>query len=353
MNWKKIIWIIVGVALIAAFIIKLKTNKKIAVDNVFHYDKEQPINVEVKTINLQNINSSLAYSGTFEPNRETKISAETQGKINSIAVNIGDYVSTGQTLLQLDNSLLKLQLKSAEVQIEGLEADVNRFTILFQSDAILGVQLEKASLGLKAARIQKATLLEQINKSTVRAPFSGVVTMKFTEIGAFAAPGMPLIQLTDLGNLKFTINTSENELNQFQLGKNYTITADIYPDEVLEAKATLIGSKANMGGSFPIQFTSKNLEKFKIKAGMFGKVSLQNELVKTGFIIPSSAVFGNALEPKVYLVKEGKAIVQNIKISHKTQNQSVVSSGILEGDLVIVNGLINLFDGANVTFKKN
>ena len=66
-------------------------------------------------------------------------------------------VSKGQPLIQLDNSLLKLQLQTIEVQIEGLEADVNRYTILAKADAIQGVQLEKAELGLKSAKVQKAT----------------------------------------------------------------------------------------------------------------------------------------------------------------------------------------------------
>lgn len=351
MNWKKTIWIIVGIALVVAFVVKLKTNKQITEDKVFYYDKEQAINVQVQAINLESIYAESAYTGTFEPFRETKISAETQGKINEIRVDVGDYVEKGQALIQLDNSLLKLQLQTAEVQIEGLEADVNRYTILSESDAIQGVQLEKATMGLKSAKIQRATLMEQINKSTILAPFSGIVTTKFTEIGAFAAPGMPLLQITDIDELKFTINTSENELNQFQLGESYPIYADVYPNESLQAKSTLIGSKANMGGSFPVQFTTKNLEGSKIKAGMFGTLYLKQESEEQGFIIPSTAVFGNANQAQVYIVKDGKASIQNISISHKIKNKSVVSSGINEGDVLIVSGLINLFDGANVTFN--
>ena len=93
----------------------------------------------------------------------------------------------------MDNSLLKLQLQTVEVQIEGLQDDVNRYTILTEADAVQGVQLEKAKLGLKSAKVQKATLQEQINKTTIKAPFSGVVTAKLSEIGAFAAPGVPLL----------------------------------------------------------------------------------------------------------------------------------------------------------------
>jgi hypothetical protein len=53
----------------------------------------------------------------------------------------------------------------------------------------------------------------------------------------------------------------------------------------------------------------------------------------------------------VYLVKDGKAQLQSITVSQKIQNKSVISNGIKEGDIVVTNGLINLFDGANVSFN--
>ena len=351
MNWKKIIGIIVAIGIAALFVFKLRTNKNIAEERVYQYDKEQAINVQVDTLQLEIIDAESSYTGTFQPNKETKISAEIQGKINAILVDVGSLVSKGQTLIQLDNSLLKLQLQSIEVQIEGLEADVNRYTILAKADAIQGVQLEKAELGLKSAKVQKATLLEQINKTTIKAPFNGVVTAKLSEEGAFAAPGVPLLQITDITTLKFTVNVPEKDLSQFKLNQNYSLSADAHSDILLNGKTTLIGSKANMGNSFPIQFTVNNTSDLKIKSGMFGKVYLKNDLSEKEIIIPSSAIQGTENQPQVYVVKNGKVLLQNITISKKTQNKAVVSNGLNEGDVIVTNGFINLFDGANVTVK--
>ena len=251
----------------------------------------------------------------------------------------------------LDNSLLKLQLQTIEVQIEGLEADVNRYTILAKADAIQGIQLEKAELGLKSAKVQKTTLLEQINKTTIKAPFSGVVTAKLSEEGAFAAPGVPLLQITDITNLKFTVNIPENELSKFKLNQSYPVVVDAYPDILLTGKATMIGSKANMGSSFPVQFTVYNTSDLKIKSGMFGKVNLKSDKLGRGIIIPASAIVGSENQPQVYILKNGKALLQNITISNKIKNKAVVSNGLNEGEVIVTNGFINLFDGANVTVK--
>ena len=348
---KKALYIIIPLALIAIVVIKLKNNKENTLSKVYQFDKEQVINVQADTLQIENVNAEFSYSGTFDPNKETKISAEIQGKINEVLVDIGSVVHKGQSLVQLDNSLLKLQLQSIEVQIEGLDADVNRYTILAKADAIQGVQLEKSVLGLKTAKVQKATLVEQINKTTIKAPFNGVVTSKLSEEGAFAAPGVPLLQITDITNLKFTVNVPENELIKFKLNQNYSLKVDAYSEIILTGKATMIGSKANMGSSFPVQFAVNNTPDLKIKSGMFGKVNLKNDNQEKSIIIPASAIVGTANQPQVYLIKNGKSVLQNITISKKIQNKAIVLSGLNKGDVIVTNGFINLFDGANITVK--
>ena len=348
---KKVLYVIILLAIIAVMVVKLKTNKEITQNKIYKYDKEQAIHVQADTLYVENINAKFLYSGTFEPYKETKISAELQGKINTLLVDVGSVVIKGQTLVQLDHSLLKLQVQTIDLQVEGLEADVNRFIILSKADAIQGVQLEKAELGLKSAKVQRAILLEQINKTTIKAPFQGVVTAKLSEEGAFAAPGVPLLQITDITNLKFTVNVPENDLRQFKLNHSYIITADAYPEISFTGKVTMIGSKANMGSSFPIQFTLNNTSDLKIKSGMFGKVNVENANQEMGIIIPASAMVGSAIQPQVYLVKNGKSVMQNISISKNIQNKVVVSSGLKEGDVMVTNGFINLYDGANIIVK--
>lgn len=353
---KKILYFIIPLALIAIIVIRLKSNKDTAQKKVYQYDKTQAIHVQADTLKFEIIDTESFYSGTFEPNKETKLSAEIQGKINEVLVDVGSLVKKGQPLIQLDNALLKLQLQTAEFQIEGMEADVKRFIVLAKADAVQGVQLEKAELGLKSAKVQKATLLEQISKTLIKAPFDGIVTAKFSEEGAFAAPGLPLLQITDITNLKFTINVSENDLHKFQLNQTFAINADVYPEIMLSGKIIMVGSKANMGSSYPVQFMLANTNDLKIKSGMFGKVSLitmgtKNNNQSKGIIIPASAIIGSSNQPQIYKIKKGKAILQNITVLQKIKNKAVVSVGLNEGDVIVTNGFINLFDGANVTVK--
>ena len=348
---KRTLYILIPLAILAIGVIKLKKNKELTQSKVYQYDKKLAVNIQADTVQIDRVDARFSYSGTFEPNKETKISAEIQGKINEVLVDVGSFVNKGQALIQLDNSLLKLQLQTIELQIEGLEADVNRYSILAKADAIQGVQLEKAVIGLKSARVQRATLLVQIGKTTIRAPFGGLVTAKLSEEGAFAAPGVPLLQITDISKLKFTVNVPEQDLNLFKFNQKYSIRTDAYSNVSIIGIATMIGSKANIGNSFSVQFTVQNTPDLKIKSGMFGKVNLGNSEQEIGIVIPASAIVGSSIKPQVYLVKNGKAALQDIAGLKKIQNEVLVSVGLKEGDIIVTNGFINLFDGANVAIK--
>ena len=385
MNWKKIIGIVAGFAIVALVVLKLKNNKEVTQSKVYQYEKEKAIHVQADTLQNEYVNAEFSYSGTFEPNKETKISAELQGKINIIFVDAGAYVHKGQKLIQLDNTLLRhqlylidvqiqnaktesnVQLQANQIQLNAVQLDVERYKVLAQADAIQGVQLEKAEqqletaknqriallqqANLKSAEAQRKSIVEQINKTVIYSPFNGVVTAKLAEIGSFAAPSIPILQITDIQNLKFTVNIPETELRQFQLNNSYSISSDAYPEISLIGKATMIGSKANMGSSFPVQFSVNNTSDLKIKSGMFGKLNMRNANQEKSIIIPTSAIVGSANQPQVYLVKNGKSSLQNITILKKIQNKSVVSSGLNDSDVIVTNGFINLFDGANIIVK--
>ncbi|MBN1985453.1 MAG: efflux RND transporter periplasmic adaptor subunit [Prolixibacteraceae bacterium] len=348
---KKIIYIVAILALIAFTVFKLKSNKETTENRVYQYDEEKPISVQAIPVIASDSQSEYTFSGVFEANRESKLSADLQGKVTAVFVEMGSVVQKGQPLVQLDNTLLKLQLQSVEIQIQGLEADVSRYEVLAAADAIQGVQLEKAILGLKTANVQKATLEEQIQKTTIRAPFNGIVTAKLTEEGAFAAPGVPLLQLTDILNLKFVVNVPDNEVSKFHEAQICQVSIDVYPGLLLSGKVAMVGSKANMGNSYPVHLALKNTDDLKIKSGMFGKVTVKTDANNHRISIPASAMVGTSLQPQVYVVKNGRAVLQNITVTGRVNDKVIVQEGVSEGDKIVTTGFINLFDGAKITIN--
>jgi membrane fusion protein, multidrug efflux system len=348
---KRIVGIAVIVAIIAATIVTLMSNKKIAADRVFEYDKTAPINVTTQKLSSSPLASKNRYSGTFQPSKEVKLSADTQGKITKIVVENGDIVKEGQPLLELDKSMITLQLEAINTKISGLEKDIARYTSLVESNAIQGVTLEKALLGLEGAKIEKATIQEQLNKSTIRAPFDGVITAKLTELGAFAAPGVPLFQLTDISTLQFIMFVTEHEINQFQVNDTIQLSVDAIPEEEFSGAISMVGSKANNAMNFPVE-VSVNNKSMHIKAGMFGRATTSTtHQANQGILIPLSAVIGESSTPQVYVVESGKARLRTIQLDGTIANKAIVKSGLNEDDIIIIEGITNLFEGANVITK--
>jgi len=327
------------------------SNKEIATDRIYKYDKSKPINVKTNQIKLHPLNTEHRYSGTFQPNKEVKLSADSQGKIIKVFADYGDVVKESQPLLELDQSMMKLQLDAVNNKISGLEKDIERYKKLVESNAIQGVKLEKALLGLDAAKIERATVQEQLNKTTVRAPFDGIITAKLTEKGAFAAPGVPLFQLTDIETLKFTILVTEYEVSKFQRNDTIKLSVDAIPDEKFNGLVTMVGSKANKSMNFPIEISVDN-KSMKIKAGMFGHATTAvSQISEQGILVPFAAIIGETNAPKVYIVEEGKAKLHDIELGGTIANKAIVKKGLNTNDVIVVEGITNLFDGANVITK--
>lgn len=349
---KKIIYIIVALAIVAIVAFQLMSNKKTTEKRVYKYDKTAPIDVNVEVVDNKSFEFDIEMTGNFLPFKEVKLNTEVQGKIASIYVDEGDAVRKGQTLAQIDIALLKLQLEAVDIQISGLEVDVKRFQILSDADAIQGVKVEKAELGLMTAKNQRKTIQEQINKSTVRAPFDGIITMKFVEVGAFAAPGVPLFQITDISKLKFTVNASESQLSLFQKDKSYKLYVDAYPELEMAGKVSMVGSKGNMSNNYPVIFEVNNTKDRLIKAGMFGKFISNRKTNTNEIYIDTKSLIGSSTNPKIYVVQNGKAKLKKITISERIGGKVVVSDGLNLGDSIVTSGFINLFDNANVRVSK-
>lgn len=348
---KKAIYIITTLVITGLLVAWLSSNKKKAEEKVYHFDKQEAILIPVDTASLRDISVENSYTGTFEPFREGKVMGESQGKIIRMDAEPGDFLKKGEVVAQLDDELLRLQLEAVNVQIEGLERDLDRYTVLVKADAVQGIQVEKTQLALDAARIQAKTIREQIGRTTITAPFPGVVTQKFTELGTVISPPVPIIQLTDISRLKMTLNIPESDLKFFRLNQKVNVTASIYPDDYLPGKVIMIGSRGDFSHNYPVQILVENRPDNLIKAGMFGSVKIatvNDELLPS---ITRRALVGSSVSPQVYVIENGRAILREVTVGLQNDQYASIISGLETGEIVAAGGFINLKDGTPVKVR--
>ncbi|MGV3631531.1 MAG: efflux RND transporter periplasmic adaptor subunit [Bacteroidota bacterium] len=349
---KRIIIIsVIAVALIGLTVAKLMGNKKKAEEKIYIHDADAEILVEEGRPETHTFESSLSFLGTFEPVRQNTIGSDAQGKVITLSVEEGDYVSKGQLIAKVDDEMLELQIQSADISIEGQKNDDARYTNLSRENAVAGVQVEKTRLGLRTAENQKKQLQKQLRNTSIRAPFSGTITKKMADVGSFLGNGSPVVEITDISSLKLTINVPERDILKFKQQQNVIVKADIYSNRTFDGKVTNISVLADKSHNFEVQITVKNPGK-ELMAGMYGSVSLNNNKSVSALSVPRKALVGSSKKPQVYVIRNGKAVLTSFTSGTSDGDYIEVVNGIQPTDRIVVKGQVNLQDNSRVKTTK-
>ena len=346
---KRVITIIgIAILLISISIIKLKSNKEKVADKLYIHDVEAPILVEVASPKQHTFDQGFHYLGTFEPTRHNTIGSDAAGKVIKIGFDEGDKLSKGSFLIKLDDELLELQLENALINLESQRNDDARNANLLKDNIITGVQYEKTKLALRAADAQVKQMKRQLQNSSIKAPFAGVVTKKMVDVGSFIGMGTPILELTDISSLKLNISVPERDVLKFKKGQNVTVYADVYQNIPFKGKVTSISVNADASHNFKIELTTPNSSKNPLMAGMYGSVKLENSSAIEALSIPRKALIASTKKPQVFLVKNGKAIRTNFTAGTSDAEFIEIADGLSKNDQIIIKGQINVQNKSNV-----
>ena len=178
---------IVAVLCIAYKLYDVKQQQQADIDLVKKSKSE--IVVTTAIAKYEDIKVGISYHGIFEPSSEVTVVSESQGKIEKLAFNEGDFVSEGTTIAWLDNDLIGYQLETSEAAYLKAQDDLKRFENLSAGEAISAQQLEEIRLAFKNAKSSFLTIKKQYENSFIKAPISGTVSKRYFEKGSFIAPG--------------------------------------------------------------------------------------------------------------------------------------------------------------------
>ena len=176
----------------------------------------------VYTVRDTTMQASLEASGTATPLRQATLSTKLMGTVLQVFAQEGDVVAAGQPLVRIDSrdiSAKQAQVSASIADAEAMRRDAmtqaGRIRALYADSAATRAQLDAAETGLaraeagaQAARGAAAELNAMNGYALVRAPFAGVVTKRFVDPGAFAAPGAPLMSVQDGLRLRITASTT-------------------------------------------------------------------------------------------------------------------------------------------------
>jgi len=345
---KTIVYSAIILAVIVAILIYNKSRSRIKSNS----EMITSISVSVTAVGKQKLITTRSMVGTISANNDVAIISETQGKVTSVLAEVGQYVSAGTPIVQIDDELKKAGYLAAETNYEKAKKDLERFETLFKQSAATDQQLEGARLGLKSSEAQYIVARRQHADTKISTPISGIVTARAVDIGNYVSQGMNVANVVDISKLKVKINVSESDAFGMKAGDKIRVTTDIFPGVNYDGVIKSIGSKADEAHTYPVEVVIPNSQKHQLKAGMFGRIAFNSKSTTESLTIPREALVGSIKIPQVYVIEGTVARLRSIVAGSEIGTAISVLGGLKEGDLVVTNGQNNLKDSAAVSIMK-
>lgn len=349
----RIITIAIIVVIIGAISFQLAANKKKIDESKKVVDRSQ-VAVYVTTTNvaLLPVSGNLTLPAVLEPKEKATISTGTQGKIETLNIELGSRVNKGQVIGTIDSKVKQINLQSTELTINKAKTDYDRNKDLLAGNAINETAVTDAKYNYENNQLQAAQLKQQIADARIISPISGIVTDKKLTAGEYVNMGTVIATLVDVNQLKTVVYVNEKDVYELKLGQLATVTTDVYPGKTFNGKIIYISPQGDDNHNYKVDVLLAN-GNAALKAGTYVKVEFNLNKSANALQIPKKALGSGMKNPYVYVVEGKKAVLRKIVLGREIGENVEVLSGLNEGESIITEGIINIVDGSNVLVSPN
>ena len=310
--------------------------------------KEKPaVPVDVIVAGKTDFSSDIEVNGTVLSDEMVELHPEVGGRLTYLNIPDGARVAKGTILAKVNDADLQAQLQQQKVQLELAEKTEQRLKKLL---AVNGVDQASYDAALSQVNLYNANinvLQAQIDKTVVKAPFSGRLGLRLVSEGAYVSPSTVIGTLQETDKIKIDFSVPEAYASLVKIGKIIHVKTN-ESEQDLTATISAIEPQINTA-TRNIKIRAK-LNKGTLSPGAFVKVLL-NEKMK-GIVVPTNAIIPDALSNQVVMVKNGKAVFQNVETGIRNSDIVEITSGLQIGDTVAVSGVLYVRPNAVVKIKK-
>jgi RND family efflux transporter MFP subunit len=309
------------------------------------------------------LSSGPAISGALAPEREATVRAQVPGAVMKVNVDQGVRVAAGTSLAQIDDRTLRdafLSARSgfntAQNGAERAKRDLERTERLAQAGAIAERDLEQARLANAGATSQLAdaqarlTMAQkQLDDAQIRAPFTGVVSIRSVSEGDVVSPGTALFTIVDPASMRFEASVPAEQLSQVRTGAPVSFSVSGYPDRRFTGRVSRINPTVDAStGQVRIVVAVPN-NSSNLVAGLFANGRIASEQRK-GLITPYSAVDLRGLKPTVLRLKGGVAerVEVTLGVRDEDQERYEILTGVAVGDTLLIGAAQGITPGTVV-----
>lgn len=315
-----------------------------------------PSLVETTTLVKGEVNPLQEFVGTLKFDNESTLAAQNSGLVKKVNFEVGDKVSKGKTLVQIDDDLLNAQIKAARANLSiakdeqrNSSKDYERYKKLLESKSITQKEYDDALLksnssrsNVKALEAKLKELTIQSSKKRIKAPFSGVIVEKSISLGEWVNAGTAIARIVDTSKAEITFNIPLEVVDGLRMGDVYDVQVG---KQTVKAKLTaVIPNGDKLTRTFPVKFKA-NVENSFVFDGQEAKVSLSKDAIKQALVLPRDAVIKRFGQRVVFAVNEQNiAMMIPVKIVGFISNKvAIEGQGLSEGMQIVVKGNERVF----------
>lgn len=347
MKKKNIIYIVLGVAVLA-LLAWPKLKPKQGAQAPATAKKGGPVKVKTIIVAPQASERTIETTGNILANEEVVLYPETQGRVVKINFTEGAQINKGDLLIKINDSDLQAQLRKATATKKLKEDTEKRNKALLEKGAISNEVYDIAATELSSINADIDLLKEQIRKTEIRAPFSGVIGLRSISEGSFVTPTTRIAALQNINQIKVEFAVPEKYASVLKNGNTVMFKVD---GNNLQHQAKIYGIEPK------VDEVTRNVIMRAICAnpgqqilpGAFAKVSVISSTNANAFMIPTQAVVPILKGQKIFLAQGDSVIERNIKTGIRKDNVIEVTDGLKAGEEVVVEGVMYLRQGAKIS----
>ena len=336
-----------------------------------------PMTVEVAPVSHADLSEQITVVGNLIGEATVDATPKINGRLQSVAVKLGDRVTHGQQLARIEDSEITEQVKQAEAALEVAKATVRqreadlRFADTNlertrnlserqlvskqtlddsesrQQAAAAQLDLARAQLAQSQARVEELRI--NLANTIINSPVTGFVGKRMLDPGAWVTPNTSFISVVDISTVRLVANVVEKDLRRVSAGMAADVEVDAYPGEQFVghvARVAPVLDPATRTAQIEVEIPN---QRGRLKPGMYAKVHFTVEQHSKALVVPSNALVDYNGQRGVFISDQGHiAKFQAVKTGIEQRDFIEVASGLNDGDRVVTTGAAALRDGDQI-----
>ncbi len=299
--------------------------------------------VSVVEATYQNVPQTALYSSTVQANVINNIAPQSGGRIQKLNAEVGDFVSKGQTLVEMD----RVQLEQAELKLRNDETELERVRTLLAQGGISQADFEQLELACNVSRSTYKNLLEN---TILRSPVSGVITARNYDRGDMYTMAQPIYTVQQITPVKVLVAISETEYTKVKKGDKVVLTADALPGKSFEGRVSRLHPTMDPAThTFNVEVQVPNTRR-ELRPGMYVRASVDFGDNRS-IVVPDTAILkmqGSGTRTLFVINGEGLSEVRIVTLGRHWDGNYEILSGLQEGEKVVYKGNSTLKAGVEV-----